>query len=45
MTSSVFVGSETARQEIGSVFKYIINNGYTVDQAFNVAYNNVIKAL
>jgi multiple sugar transport system substrate-binding protein len=45
MTSDVFVGSSTARDEIGNVLAYVVNNNMTVDQAFDLAYKNTLKAL
>ena len=45
MTSSVFVGSSTARTEIGNVLAYVVNNNMSVDQAIDTAYRNTLKAL
>ncbi|MDY5441649.1 MAG: extracellular solute-binding protein [Candidatus Enteromonas sp.] len=39
MTSAVFVGSDTAREAVDEILADITNSGYTVDQAFNRAYN------
>lgn len=39
-TSPTFVGSGTARTEIGSLIKYVYLNGNTVDQAFETAINH-----
>lgn len=44
MTSPVFVGSSTARTEIGSILKYIINQNLSVDTAFATAYNKCVAA-
>ncbi len=43
MTSSVFLGSETARSEIGNVIKYVVAENRNVDSAIKLAYNNTIK--
>ena len=42
MTSSVFVGSGTARTEIGNVITYVVRSGYSVDEAVLAAYNACI---
>lgn len=44
MVSPVFQGSETARDEIGSILTYIINNGMTTDNAFQKAYDRTVSA-
>ena len=43
MTSPVFIGSGTARDEIGSIISYIYN-GEAVDSAFARAYNKCVAA-
>ncbi len=44
MTSPVFLGSETARDEVGQILTYVIANNMTVDNAFNKAYQATVKA-
>lgn len=39
MTSPVFIGSSTCREEIGNIVTYMVHNGYDVDTAFRTAYN------
>ena len=39
MTSPVFVGSGTARTEIGNTIAYVVNNHMSIAQAINTAYN------
>ena len=39
MVSPTFVGSGTARKQIGSIITYVCLNGYSIDQAFTMAYN------
>ena len=43
MTSSVFLGSEKARTEIGNTIKYVVASKMNVDAALTTAYNNTIK--
>lgn len=43
MTSSVFLGSETARTEIGNTLKYVVAEKRSIDQALDQAYNNTRK--
>ncbi len=43
MTSSVFLGSEKARTEIGNTIKYVVASKMSVDVALQTAYNNTIK--
>jgi len=40
MTSPVFVGSSTARVEIGNVLQYICNSNFSTDEAFAKAMNS-----
>ncbi len=44
MTSPVFLGSETARDEVGQILTYVIANKRSVDDAFKTAYENTVKA-
>lgn len=44
MTSAVFLGSETARNEVGNILTYVIGQGMSVDNAFKTAYDNTVKA-
>ena len=44
MTSPVFIGSSTARDEIGNITSYIYNSEYTVDEAFNTAISHCYTA-
>ena len=44
MTSAVFVGSGTARTEIGNVIKNVVRSGYSVDEALLAAYNACLSA-
>lgn len=39
MTSPSFVGSGTARTEIGSILKYVVNQGQSIETAFETAMN------
>ena len=43
MTSSVFLGSEKARTEIGNTLKYVVGSKMSVDAALQTAYNQTIK--
>ncbi len=43
MTSSVFLGSEKARTEIGNTIKYVIASKMSVDAALKTAYDNTLK--
>jgi len=45
MTSAVFVGSSTARTEIGKIIQNIVGSGMSVDVAFSTAYNTSRAAL
>ena len=44
MTSDVFVGSGTARTEIGSTISYVIGQGYNVAEAVEAAYSACVAA-
>ena len=44
ITSQVFIGSGTARTEIGNILKYVYLENKTVDQAFEQAYNTSVAA-
>ena len=44
MTSPVFVGSSTARDEIGSIISYVINSNNSVDEAFSTAISHCYTA-
>lgn len=44
MTSPVFIGSSTARTQIGSILQYVLNQNMSVDAAFTTAYNTCISA-
>jgi multiple sugar transport system substrate-binding protein len=44
MTSPVFIGSSTARTEIGKILSNIINAGLSVDNAFAGAFNTCVNA-
>lgn len=39
MTSPVFIGSSTCRDEIGNIITYMVRSGYSVDRAFEAAEN------
>lgn len=43
MTSSVFLGPEKARTEIGNTLKYVVGSKMSVDAALTTAYNQTIK--
>lgn len=45
MTSPVFVGSSAARDEVNSIIQNITNKGYTVEEAFNGAYNACVRSV
>ena len=45
ITSPVFIGSSTARNEIGNIISYIYSSNYTVDQAFKIAIDNCNNAV
>jgi len=45
MTSPTFIGSGTARDEIGSIIKYMCLSNYTVDEAFSIAYGKCVAAV
>lgn len=44
MTSPVFIGSSTARTEIGNVIKYVVNQGMDIDRAFETAIRSCVNA-
>lgn len=44
MVSPTFVGSGTARTEIGKLVTYKYQNGYSTDESFDRAYNACIQA-
>ena len=44
MTSPVFIGSGTARNEIGNILAYHYLGNKTIDQAFEQAYNICVQA-
>ena len=44
MTSPVFIGSSTARDEIGNIISYIYSSNNTVDQAFDTALSHCYTA-
>ena len=44
MTSPVFIGSSTARDEIGDIISKVYSSGMTIDDAFDEAYDNCIVA-
>ena len=45
MTSPSFVGSSTARTEVGKILQNMTRSGYTVDKAFEIAYNTCTAAV
>lgn len=45
MTSEVFVGSSTARTEIGKIIQNIYSSNMSVDDAFLAAYNTCVRAV
>ncbi len=44
MTSPVFIGSSTARTEVGNIIKYVVNQNMSIDDAFKTAINECVKA-
>lgn len=44
MTSPVFVGSGTARKEMGNLISYVYSSNYSIDAAFDNAYSACITA-
>jgi hypothetical protein len=45
ITSPVFVGSSTARTQIGLIIQSITNSGYSVEEAFLGAYNTCVRSV
>ena len=45
ITSPVFIGSSTARDEIGKIISYIYSSHYSVDKAFSTALDNCYNAV
>ena len=45
MVSPTFVGSGTARTQIGSLITYVVRNKYTVEQSFERAINQCYQAV
>ena len=45
ITSPVFVGSSTCRDEIGNIISYVYSSNYSVNQAFSEAYDNCVNAV
>ena len=45
ITSPVFIGSSTARNEIGNIISYIYSSHYSVDRAFEIAIDNCNNAV
>ena len=44
MTSPVFIGSSTARDEIGNIISYVYSSNNTIDQAFDTAISHCYTA-
>ena len=45
ITSPVFIGSSTARDEIGNIISYIYSSHFSVDKAFQTALDNCYNAV
>ena len=45
ITSPVFIGSSTARDEIGNIISYIYSSKFTIDKAFEKAMDNCYNAV
>lgn len=45
ITSPVFVGSSTARTQIGLIIQSITNSNYSVEEAFMGAYNTCVRSV
>ena len=45
ITSPVFIGSSTARKEIGSIISYMYSSKMSADKAFETALDNCVNAV
>ena len=45
ITSPVFIGSSTARDEIGGILAKVFLSNYSIDQAFSKAMDKCISAV
>ena len=43
MTTPVFIGSSTARDQIGMIIQYMVGQKMSVEQAFETAYNTCVR--